>query len=183
MCPCHKNELPNSMVVWLCDYRDPAGARRFRQFDRKADAKAFQATTTVEVSEGRHVAKSQSKTLAHAAAAWIKLCKNGDPTGSPAALEPSTWQEYERHMAYATDSVIGIGTIKLSRLTAGDVDAFLVRLREHPDHRRAAAVARKTRGDSRPCWASRKSAAGSPGTCCARGCDPAATAATRHAKS
>ena len=100
---CTKNELPDSMVVWMATIAILTGARRFKNFDRKADAKAFEATTTVEVSRSRHVAESQSKTLAHAAAAWIEFCKNGDPTGSPAALEPSTGRNTSATWPMPTD--------------------------------------------------------------------------------
>jgi integrase len=130
-------------TVWLVDYRDGAGARRFRQFSTKREARAFLPRAQVDVAEGKHVADSQSATVAQAAEMWLTVCRDGAPDGDPGPLEPSTWREYERHVGYLTDPDAGLGRIKLTQLTKPHVDAFLTRLREKG---RSAATARKVRG-------------------------------------
>jgi integrase len=126
--------------VWLVDYRDGDGERRFKQFDRKRDAVDFRATTHVEVKAGKHVPDSQSTTVAKAAEMWLKVCREGAPGGDPPPLEPSTWREYQRHVGYMTGPRIGIGHFKLTELTRTRADLFLGSLNRSP------ATYRKVRG-------------------------------------
>ena len=88
---CTVDQLPLSQVSWQADYRDSAGVRRHRQFLTQRKAKEFLAQTTVEVAGGRHVAESQSRTVAEAAAVWLERCRNGDPTGEPGPLRRQPW--------------------------------------------------------------------------------------------
>jgi integrase len=129
--------------VWLVDYRDGEGKRRFRQFDRQREAKNFDHFTHVEVEAGKHVPDSQSTTIAKAAEMWLAVCREGGPDGDPAPLEPSTWREYHRHIGYITDPEIGVGQMKLTKLSLTEANAFLNRLREAG---RSAATVRKVRG-------------------------------------
>jgi integrase len=129
--------------VWLVDYRDGDGERRFKQFDRKREAVDFSATVHVDVKAGKHVPDSQSTTVAKAAEMWLAVCRNGDPTGDPGPLEPSTWREYQRHVGYMTDPRIGIGHFKLTELTCTRADFFLGRLIQDG---RSPATWRKVRG-------------------------------------
>jgi integrase len=129
--------------VWLVDYRDGDGERRFKQFNKKRDAVDFSATAHVDVKAGKHVPDSQSATITKAAEMWLTVCRDGGPDGDPAPLEPSTWREYQRHVGYLTDPEIGIGQMKLTKLDKPAVDTFLTRLREAG---RSAATARKVRG-------------------------------------
>ena len=125
-----KDQLPSSMIPWLADYRDASGARRFKQFRTQTEAKAYAARATVDFTDGKHVADSQSKTVASTAELWLQRCREGAPDGDPGPLEPATVREYERHVGYITDPEIGIGKIRLTKLTLADVDAFLRRLRD-----------------------------------------------------
>jgi integrase len=122
---------------FLADYRDHAGARRFKTFTTEAAAQAFLESIK---NEEHHVADSKSKSVAATAAAWLKFCESGDPTGEHGPVEPSTLREYQRYVVYATDPAIGIGRVKLTKLTAADVDGFLDRLRQRGH---SAAIARK----------------------------------------
>ena len=178
----HGRPAALSQVSWQADYRDSAGVRRHRQFLTQRKAKEFLAQTTVEVAEGRHVAESQSRTVAEAAAVWFERCRNGDPTGEPGPLEASTVAVYDLHVGYLTDPDIGIGAIKLTRLMRGDVDAFLTRLREHPNQRRSAETVRQVRSSLSTLLGVAQHH-GWPATSCARISDVAATAATSDMKS
>jgi integrase len=141
---CTKNELPSSMITWLADCVATSGKRHFKQFPTRKAASDWLDQTRVDVKAGVHVPESQSKTVAGAAPLWLRYCREGDPTGDPGPLERATTLEYERHVKYLTDPEIGIGTIKLTKLTLADVDAFLRRLREQRG--KTAATARKVRG-------------------------------------
>ena len=52
-----KNELREA---WVVDYVDQTGRRRLKTFDRLKDARAYEASPTVAVREGTHVADSAS---------------------------------------------------------------------------------------------------------------------------
>ena len=90
---------------------------------------------------------------------------------------------YDLHVGYLTDPDIGIGAIKLTRLMRGDVDAFLTRLREHPNQRRSAETVRRVRSSLSTLLGVAQHHAGWPATSCARISDVAATAATSDMKS
>ena len=131
------------MIRWLADYRDGSGARRSSSSRPSRRPKATGSTARVDVKAGVHVPESQSKTVAGAAELWLECCREGDPTEDPGPLELATTIEYARQMRYCCDPEIGIGKIRLTKLTLADVDAFLRRLREQRG--KSAATARKVR--------------------------------------
>ena len=64
--------------AWLVDYRDSAGKRRAKQFDRKKDAEAWATTAAWQVSQGVHTADSQSVTVKQAGEIWITRVEADD---------------------------------------------------------------------------------------------------------
>lgn len=102
-------------TAWIVDYRDGAGARRFKQFPRRKDADAWLTTAAWEVSRGTHTADSQSITVKDAADIWVKAAEAND-------RERGTVQQYKQ--LRDLHIVPLIGAEKLSRLSAPKVEAF-----------------------------------------------------------
>lgn len=102
-------------TAWQVDYRDGAGKRRSKQFDRKKDADAFATTANWEVKQGTHTADSQSITVQKAAENWIKR-------GELEKLELSTLNAYGQHV----DKHIlpELGSIKLNQLTRPRIEEY-----------------------------------------------------------
>lgn len=100
---------------WIVDYTDRDGDQHIKTFDRKKDADAWQATVKVEVRKGTHVAPSKSATVAEAAEAWIKRVE-------AEGRERTTVRQYRQHVNLHIAP--RIGKIKLSDLTARDVERF-----------------------------------------------------------
>lgn len=78
-------------VAWVVDYRDTAGTRRNKQFNRKKDAEAFETRARHEVQQGTHTADSQSITIEQAGENWIAR-------GEREGLEQSTLDPYRQHL-------------------------------------------------------------------------------------
>ena len=70
--------------AWEVSYRDAAGARRRKLFDRKKDADDYHAKTRIAVQNGTHTPDGQSLTVAQAAQLWLT---RSDERG----LERSSW--------------------------------------------------------------------------------------------
>lgn len=119
--------------AWIVDYVDGQGVRRLKTFERKKEADAWEAATTVQVSEGTHVAESQSITVKAAGDKWITSCEN-------AGLERSTIDQYRNHLDLHIDPYIG--RTLLSKLGVPMVRAFQDKLRE--EGRSPAMVKRVT---------------------------------------
>ncbi len=95
-------------TAWLVDYKDAAGTRRAKQFDRKKDAEAWRTQATHDVSKGLHTPDSQSITIAKAAEQWIKR-------GERENLEVSTLAAYRQHVKLHIVPLCG--DRKLSQIT------------------------------------------------------------------
>ena len=63
MASVRKRQLPSGKVVWLAAYTDGAGARRFKQFERRKDADAFLLRARSEVAAGSHVPDREASTV------------------------------------------------------------------------------------------------------------------------
>jgi integrase len=100
---------------WLVDYRDGAGARRFRQFVTRRAAEAFSVQARSEVTAGTHTPDSVSITVKEAADLWLARCERD-------GLEPTTTDAYRQHLDLHI--LPRIGVVRLSRLTAPAVNAF-----------------------------------------------------------
>lgn len=116
-----KRTLPSGNTVWLAEYRDGGGKRRFKQFALKKHADEFLLTARGEVRTGTHVAASQSITIARAADLWIERSEREK-------LEASTLASYRQHRDLHI--VPAIGATKLSALTVPGVQAFADELTE-----------------------------------------------------
>lgn len=100
---------------WLVDYKDNAGARRFKQFATKREAEAFNIQARGEVTAGIHTADAASITVAEAADLWIARCERDQ-------LEPATVYDYRAHLRLHILPFVGL--TKLSRLTVPALNAF-----------------------------------------------------------
>ena len=122
--------------AWVVDYRDQAGNRKNRTFDRKKDADAFEATAKVEVRAGTHTADSASITVAKAGEEWITEGRKVTARRQP--LEPTTLAQREQHVRLHIVPLLG--NLKLSRLTAPMIGQFESDLLNRG---RSAAITRK----------------------------------------
>jgi integrase len=105
--------------AWIVVYRDHAGARRTKSFDKKRDADAYHKEVWVDVRRGVHTADSVSATVAEAGRLWIE-------TSTAAGLERATLEQYQSHL---TRHIVPlIGATKLSHLTVPAVRRFEDRL-------------------------------------------------------
>src|SRR5262245_46018923 len=118
--------------AWVVDYADISGVRRLKTFKRKKDADGWEASTSVAVRDGTHVADSASVTVTEAGKLWIK-------SAEAANLERTTVEQYKSHLRLhivgdgakrkEQESGLFIGKLKLSQLNAPTVRAFEDRLR------------------------------------------------------
>lgn len=105
--------------AWVVDYVEGAGVRRLKTFKRKKEADDFEATASVQIREGMHVADSASATVAEAGDLWIASSK-------AAGLERTTTNEYQRHLTQHIGPFLG--SKKLTALTLPGVREFEDRL-------------------------------------------------------
>lgn len=106
--------------AWQLDYVDQHGERQRKNFEKKADAVAYETTARAQVRDGTHVAPNRDVTLKDAADIWIKAVKAGRGDRPPA--ERSTVRQYEYHRD--TYLVPMLGTVKLGQLNQARVMAF-----------------------------------------------------------
>lgn len=111
-----KTPSGESRTAWIVDYRDAAGKRRAKQFQRKKDAESWGTKALSEVQQGTHTPDSISVTIAEAADQWLDSVRASD-------REPTTLAPYEQHVRLHIVPVCG--RTKLSQLTAPKVRAIL----------------------------------------------------------
>ena len=121
MATVRKRTLPSGLIRWQAGYVDGAGERRFKMFNRKADAEAWLVEIRHDVKHGLHTPGSVSPTMKEAAALWIKRCNEK-------GLEPMTVKGYEEHVNLHI--VPFIGAKKASEMTVPAINAFADQLRE-----------------------------------------------------
>jgi hypothetical protein len=63
MATVRKRKLPSGLIRWQAGYVDGAGERRFKAFNRKADADAWLIETRHDVARGLHTPGSISPTV------------------------------------------------------------------------------------------------------------------------
>lgn len=119
MATIRKRTLPSGKTVWLASYTDGGGARRFRQFPTKKEADAFLTQARSQVVAGIHTPDSISITIAEASELWLKRCERD-------GLEATTIRQYATHVRLHI--LPRIGGMKLSRITAPAVNAFVDQL-------------------------------------------------------
>lgn len=99
---------------WIADYTDGADQRHQRRFPTKKEAAAFHDQVKTVIRSGQHVALPQGLTVAGAADKWLaKVAADG--------RERATLKTYREHVAHIAPR---IGTLKLSKLSKGHVEAF-----------------------------------------------------------
>jgi integrase len=116
--------------TWIVDYVDQHGKRRLKTFSRKKEADAFEATASVEIGAGMHVADTASITVKAAGENWIA-------SAEAAGLERSTTEQYRAHLSLHIAPLIG--ETLLTKLTMPSVRAFEDQLRAS----RSPAMVRK----------------------------------------
>jgi len=131
MATIRKRTLPSGNNVWLAEYRDGGGKRRFKQFKKRKDADDFLLTVRGEVRAGVHVAESQSLTIATAADDWLKAV-------DAAGRERSTYNQYKQHVELHIKPLIG--DVLLSKFSVPGAREFEDRLRAEG---RSPAMVRK----------------------------------------
>ncbi|MEE7441047.1 tyrosine-type recombinase/integrase [Methylobacterium oryzae] len=119
MATIRKRTLPSGKTVWLASYTDGGGARRFRQFPTKKEADAFLVQARNQVASGVHTPDSVSPTVTEAGEMWLKRCERDK-------LEATTLRQYRTHLTLHIAP--RIGGMKLSRITAPAVNAFVDQL-------------------------------------------------------
>ena len=127
---CKVEDLPLAQVAWLADYRDTTGARRFKQFASRGEAKAWLTATAHAVQTGQHRAESTLPTIGAAAAAWIGR-------GEAEGLEASSMRQRRFHVAHI-EALVNPQQ-KVSKI---DLEAFrdaLLRTRSRPLARKVMA--------------------------------------------
>ena len=120
--------------AWQVDYRDAAGKRRSKQFDKKRDADAFATKAGYEVSQGIHTPDRQSITVDQAGKNWLAR-------GERENLELSTLTMYEQHLRLHINPFLGAK--RLNQLTKPMVEDYRDELL---DSGRSRAMARKILG-------------------------------------
>ncbi|MEI9422209.1 tyrosine-type recombinase/integrase [Mesorhizobium sp. Cs1299R1N1] len=109
--------------AWIVDYADGNGTRRLKTFDKKKDADAWAAKTSVAVDEGAHVADRATVSVGEAGAYWIE-------DGVVAGLMRSTLDQRRQHL---NEHIVPfIGNLRLSKLSIPVVRQFQDRLRTEP---------------------------------------------------
>ena len=117
-------------TAWVVDYKDQAGRRRLKTFDRKRDADAFRIKAGDEIHQGTHTPDSASVTVAEAAEQWLERVELR-------GRERSTLKQYREHVDLHINPLLG--NVKLSRLTTPAVDNFMHELLKD----RSTAMTRK----------------------------------------
>jgi integrase len=131
MATIRKRLLPSGNHVWLAEYRDGDGNRRFKQFKTRKLADDYLLTARGEVRAGVHVAEAVSVTVGKAAELWLTSV-------DAAGLERSTVNQYRQHVDIHIRPLIG--NTLLSKLTVASVRSFEDQLRETG---RSGAMVRK----------------------------------------
>ena len=121
-------------TAWLVDYRDAAGKRRAKQFDRKKDADGFATTAGWEVRQGTHTADSQSISVEKAGDQWLARGRRED-------LEASTLKAYGEHLKLHINPFLGAR--RLNQLTHPMIEEFRDTLL---DSGRSRAMAKRVLG-------------------------------------
>ena len=127
MASIRKRRLPSGRSAWLVDFVDANGRRRARQFSTKREADAFMVAARAEISRGTYVHDRDAITVHTAAAQWLGRCEIR--CQSNRRMERATLRDYESKVRlHILDAAIGLGSVKLSRLTRKAVSEFRDRL-------------------------------------------------------
>jgi integrase len=101
-------------TAWICDYSDQHGKRRLKTFSTKKAADAWLVGARHQVAHGTHLPETTSPTVAQAAERWLA-------SAAARGLERTTLDGYRQHVGHLAPQ---LGSVKLSRLTEEQVEAF-----------------------------------------------------------
>src|SRR5690606_8740822 len=118
-----KRTLPSGLTRWQVEFTDQAGRRRAKLFPRKKDADAYLVKVRPLVANGTYLADTESITVSEAAKAWLQHCEIRCKTGR--RMERATLRDYkDKVRLHIEDGEIGIGDVRLSRLTRRRINEF-----------------------------------------------------------
>jgi integrase len=129
-----KTATGDTKEAWVADYM-ANGKRHIKTFSTQREAKAFMNKTAVAIAEGRHIADSDSLTVAGAAEIWLGAVTHGRKDHGPG--EPSTLRQYRSHLKHHILPVLA--DKKLTQITKADVAAF----RDHLLNKLSRPMAKK----------------------------------------
>jgi integrase len=110
----------------MVSYIDMAGHRRFKNFVRRKNAENWMARTVVEVQDGVHLSDREAPEVERVARAWLSHCEAEMKSGR---LEYSTYINYRTRVnRHILDSGIGVGALKVTKLSKAEINAFRDRL-------------------------------------------------------
>lgn len=105
---------------WRVAYKDAAGVRRSKKFDRAADAKDYRTKVESDLAAGVHVADRETITFREASERWLDACRRG--RGGRAPVEPHTIRMYE---SLSRNHVVpALGALRLTDLSPARVKQF-----------------------------------------------------------
>jgi integrase len=108
--------------VWVVDYKDLGGKRRYKSFRTKKKAEDYEHKVLGELRDGIHVPEKETITVADAGDKWILDCEVEHD------LEKSTIDAYRTHLRLHIKPLIG--EVLLTRLSIPAVKLFQDRVRE-----------------------------------------------------
>jgi len=124
----------SELVRWAFSYYDRAGRRHFVVCKTRGEAKERHDEIVTQLRAGTHTPDSESLSVYEAGKGWItfrRLLKR----------RRATLTKYEQHLElHINDAEIGVGGVKLSRLTTADVQDFLEKLLASRSHAMAVKV-------------------------------------------
>lgn len=122
-----KRVLLSGLIRWQVDFSDAGGKRRAKLFERRKEADQFLIRVRPQVLAGTYVHDSVSITVGEAADAWLAHCRVRRDAGR--RMERRTYVGYEGYVrCHIKDEKVGIGDLKLSRLSRKAVNDFCDRL-------------------------------------------------------
>jgi integrase len=109
--------------AWIVDYVDGKGTRRLKTFEKKKEADAWAAKTSVSIEEGTHVPNSATVTVREAGTLWLE-------DGTAARLERTTLDQRRQHLNEHIEPFLG--AMRLPKLSIPVVRHFQDKLRTQP---------------------------------------------------
>jgi integrase len=128
MASVRKRNLPSGLIRWQASYIDAAGKRRAKLFERRSDADSWLTRTRRDLQLGTHVPESNSATVAEACAEYINHCRGRMERGERMTRKGFKLIEglVNNHVL---DSEIGIGAVKIAKLSKSAIGEFRDRVR------------------------------------------------------
>ena len=127
MATIRKRKMPSGQIAWQVDFKDANNRRRARQFLTKREADSFLVEARAAVASGTYVHDSDAISVEDATRLWLARCAARRDAGQ--RMEHATFVDYEGKVRlHILDPEIGIGSVRLSRLTRKVANDFRDRL-------------------------------------------------------